>query len=122
MHMRCFVCVLYLSVCVEYLLTAARNASIGDAEERRRYLPVQEVRGEVPRGDAFQCMRCIGEKTHGQTQPIKIEGLSNRQRCEVVDDGLCHPRDVPNAEGCVDLAVTTRTRSGWKKLREPMLL
>ena len=31
---------LYLSV---YLLTAARDASIGDAEESRRYLPVQEV-------------------------------------------------------------------------------
>ena len=31
---------LYVSV---YLLTAARDASIGDAEESRQYLPVQEV-------------------------------------------------------------------------------
>ena len=87
----------------------------------RRYLPVQKMRGEVRRGDTLQGMRGTGEKTHGQTQPIKIEGLSNRQRCEVVDDGLRHLRDMPDAEGCVDLAVITRTRSGWKKLREPML-
>ena len=50
----------------------------------------------------------------------KQEGLPNRERCEVVDNGLLG--DMPNAEGCVDLAVTTRTRSGWKRLSEPMIL
>ena len=42
MYIQCLVCS-YISVCVEYLLTATRNASIGDAEVMRRDLPVQEV-------------------------------------------------------------------------------
>ena len=109
---------LYVSV---YLLTAARDASIGDAEESRRYLPVQEVyRRDVPRGDTFQCRRYTGEETHGQTQPGKRGYRTGRDVRWI--DGLCHLGDMPNAEGGVDLAVTTRTRSRWKKPREPMLL
>ena len=47
--------------------------------------------------------------------------LRDMLRCEMVDDSLRHLGDMLNTELFVDLAVTTRMRSRWKRLRESML-
>ena len=68
--------------------------------------------------DTFQCKRCRGEVPQSDT--AEQEGLVVGGETYEVVDSFCYLGDMLNADGGVDLAVTTRVRSGWKKFRELM--
>ena len=68
--------------------------------------------------DTFQCKRCRGEVP--QAGPAEQEGLVVDGEAYEAVDSFCYLGDMLNADGGVDLAVTTRVRGGWRKFRELM--
>lgn len=64
----------------------------------------------------FECKRCRGEVP--QVDSAEQEVLVVDRETYRVVDSFCYLGDMLNADGGVDLAVTARVCSGWKKFRE----
>lgn len=64
----------------------------------------------------FVCKRYRGEVP--QVDSAEQEGLVVDREIYGVVDSFCYLGDMLNADGVVDLVVTARVCSGWKKFRE----